>query len=91
MTEEKDIWAETAPEYKKEGEMYSTVEYDDNGNPRRIRVAQNQIRKGEFNMVGSTAVYDPHNLPTLPEADSEVKQYVYRLPFVQAIDMGEQK
>lgn len=89
MTDDKDIWAETAPEYKKEGEMYSTVEYDDNGNPHRIRVGQNQVRRGEFNMVGSTAVYVPHNLPTLPEADEKVKEYVGQLSFVQAVDMGD--
>ena len=88
MTNE-DIWAETAPEYKKEGEMYSSVEYDDNGEPCRIRVAQNQIRKGEFNMVGSTAVYDPHGLLTLPEAGKGVEKYVEQLPFVQGVDMGD--
>jgi hypothetical protein len=85
---DKDIWAEKAPEYKKEGKMYSTVEYDENGEPRRVRVAQNQLRKGTFVMVASTAVYDPHNLPTLPEAGEDVKEYVEQLPFVQAVDMG---
>jgi hypothetical protein len=90
MTDKKDKWAEKAPEYKKEGKMYSSVEYDSNGNPRRIRVAQSPVRRGTFVMEGSTAVYEPHNLPTLPEAGEEVEQYVEQLPFVQAVNMGEE-
>lgn len=87
MSENK-IWADSAPKYKKDGKMYCSVNYDHNGDPKRIQVAQDQLRKAEFDMDGSTAVYDPHNVITLPEPGEEVREYVGSLPFVQAVDMG---
>lgn len=81
-------WSESAPQYKKDGELYANVEFDHNGDPHRVRVAQNQTRRGEFNIEGSTAIYDPHNIPTLPQADDEVREVVGSLPFVDDVDMG---
>jgi len=88
MSETDVPWAEHAAQYKKEGELYATVEYDDKGNPSRIQVAQNQTRRGEWDMEGSTAVYDPHNVATLKEVYPEAVEYVKQLPFVQAVDMS---
>lgn len=85
---DKEIWSSTAPEYKKRGEMYATIEYDDNGDPRRVRVGQNQVRKGEFRVEGDVAVYEPHGLSTIPEADAEVENYVLSLPFINSVDMS---
>ena len=80
-----DKWSETAPEYKKDGEMYSTVEYDDNGNPVLIRVAQDQVRKGEFRVEGNKAVYEPMELATLPEAGEEVAEHVRQIEFIEEV------
>lgn len=81
-------WADTAPDYKKNGGMYATVEHDTDGNPRRIVVAQDQVVKGKFNMDGSTAVYEPHNITTAPQAGEETAAYVESLPFVESVDMS---
>jgi len=87
-TDDKEIWANSAAQYKKDGEIYSKVDYDHKGNPVRIRVAQDQIRKGEFDMDGGVAVYDPHKVPTLPDAGEETLAYVKSLPFVDSVDMS---
>jgi len=78
-------WADTAPEYKKQGKMYARVEYNHEGQPQSIHVAQDQVRRGEFKMKGTTAVYKPHHLPTLSEAGEEVKEYVKKFPFVEDV------
>jgi hypothetical protein len=78
-------WADTAPEYKKQGKMYARVEYDHEGQPQFIHVGQDQVRRGEFKMKGTTAVYKPHHLPTLSEAGEEVKEYVKAFPFVEEV------
>lgn len=82
-------WASHAPQYKKDGELYSKVEYDHEGNPVRVRVAQNQTRRGEWDMDDGTAVYDPHNVLTLQEFYPEAVEYVKQLPFVDEVDMGD--
>lgn len=84
-----NIWSDRAAEYKRDGEMYASVEYDHNGDPARINVARNQLRKGEFNVVGGTAVYDEPDTLNRARPGQAVVEYVRNLPFVQAVDMGE--
>lgn len=79
-----DYWAETAPQYKKDGEMYSRVEYDDEGDPREVRVARDQRRLGDFEIEDGTAVYVPHRVTNPGGA---VIDYVASLPFVEEVEM----
>lgn len=77
-----DIWAISAPEYKKEGQMYSSVEYDDSGEPILIRVAQNQVRMGEFKVNEGVAEYIDDDLT---EPDDETVAYVKQLSFIHEV------
>lgn len=81
---ENDIWTDSAPQYMKEGRLYSSVDHDHNGTPRKVSVAQNQRRKGEFHIVGSTAVYESSRV-TPDEPPAEVVGYVMQLPYVDNV------
>ena len=85
MSQEESAWSSKAPEYKKEGEMYCTVECDDEGNPEKVHVAQDQVRKGDFRVEGSKAVYEPMDVLSLSEAGEEVAEYVRKLDFIDEV------
>lgn len=82
-------WSERAEEYKTQGEMYCRVEFDNNGEPVKVSVAQDQVRKGDFRIEEGTAIYVPHNILTLPEAVQETVDYVKSLSFVDSVIMQE--
>ncbi|MFC7202825.1 hypothetical protein ACFQJC_04810 [Haloferax namakaokahaiae] len=85
---DEEIWSENAPQYKKDGELYARVDRDHNGEPRLIRLAQNQTRRGEFRVEGATAVYEPHRVIGLPQAGDRERAYVEALPFIDNVVMG---
>lgn len=87
-TPNQEMWADSAPEYKKDGELHANVEYDHEGNPRLVQLSQNLMRRGEFQMENGTAVYIPHNLALAREAGRKEREYVESLPFVDEIEMG---
>lgn len=88
MSSQESAWADGAPKYKKDGNLYASVEYDADGTPARIRLAEDQIRRGEFNVEGGVAVYDPHDVITLSQAGKRERDYVESLPFVESVEMS---
>lgn len=82
-----DYWADSAPQYKIDGEMYANVEYDHESEPRKITVTQDQLFLAAFELEEGTAILSPKDFPTHPESGEDVENYVSELPFVDGVEM----